>query len=61
MDKRRRVILCGRSLILGTVGMDAAGDRLLVLRSLTTDDLIQMIETLPQSPVASGPSDNSLP
>ena len=48
------------------IGMDAAGDRLLVLsgqqaRSLTTDDLLQMIETLPQSPVARGPSDNSLP
>jgi len=48
------------------IGVDAAGDRLLVLsgqqaRSLTTDDLLQMIETLPQSPVARGPSDNSPP
>lgn len=39
------------------IGMDAAGDKLLVLsgqqaRSLTTDDLIQMIETLPPAPEA---------
>ena len=48
------------------IGVDPASDDLLVLSGhqahcLTTDDLIQMIKTLPQSPVASGPSDNSLP
>ena len=48
------------------IGVDAASDKLLVLSGqqahcLTTDDLVHMIETLPQSPAPRGVGGNSPP